>query len=1082
MYWDVDNWVRVSLANSGGTLRYQCGYNDASTTGYAETGTPSTGTWYWLKIVLTSTTYEAFYSTNGTSWTSIRSAARPAGWSGSPAIIIGKGYSDNPTYSGANFNNSYSPAGSSHDYYAQNVVVLPYKSTGNWRSQSISMPTGSQLQSLTVTVSNGSASNKITKVEIIKASDNSVLSTRTVDITSTITLYSADFDFGFSPTLSTDIKVKVYFASAGSDTILLEELSGNFSGTPSSMGTYQHKVIIGSMSTETDELRLKSWTLGDGRNEVPEIELNFVDTEDAEAIEEDDIVEMYRRESGEATWGDTFFYGYVRSITKPLRKNEVSVRCIGILGVMFERQIPFAVWGNTHIVDETLPIALTLNNGYVQRLTATLDADKAPQVPLERLRLLLIREGVWAALTPGVWRVFDQGAGVNTKVAQSFIAGSGEFRKVWLKGYQNAGGNVADLVCEIQTDNNGVPSGTIVATLTSPRANWGVGVGNESWVELDFFAAASDATQLVLQSGSMYWIVLRVSAAGANNYFELRCSATADMLPLSRRGVESVNGGAYIVNAAKFAIYYGMDFESHWIDLDYTKGEYKIEDDAGGAHLIYFVLRQLQGGDQCGQYSWRRDGTVPILFTGQKLVRATYWKGTITYATVFQSWAKAIVSDLYTVLDISITEPATKQYCIQLENSNGLDALETLAKNCPVVARVYKSAAGAVTLEVRDAKFPNATTWNLYSSAQKSVRTFYDSRDSPVSQNYVRIVDGQVFRNFKKAAETAIIRNMGGDVLAAGGGAAGTGKSLQRGSVFLTGGIGVGYGDFAGQTIQLADAGMETEVGGNVTLEGLDQSLATGPFRHCNELVYLKISRKGIDGIFCVKGVRWSGGTGKPTALELGFLNPEWIYRTPSVDRIGGLKDGSTLGRIEGITRGLTGLGGRIRMGSDRQREDGSSGCPAHHSGASECPTSLREDIGAVGVSLRADIPLMYREPTHTYLPSKVYFLEVGTGTPAGVNLGYKIGQVRAKAFVMASGFVMLQAQLRKNDIGLNRSWPQVISEIGFGYADDYAGTNFVQVAAYSVNPTSGAGNIWAERPEFIPGRRVTLAIQVVKP
>lgn len=848
------------------------------------------------------------------------------------------------------------------------------------------------------------------------------------------------------------------------------------------MVIYENKLLIGAKSSLTDKLYIKGWGVTDGRNEIPEMEITLADTADAETLTEDMVVEWYRRAVGEATWGDSFFYGYVRAIKKPLRKNEITLQCVGVLGVMFERAIPFAAWGNTHIVDELLAVTLTTLNGYVQRLTMDLDANLAPQVPLERLRLLLIQEGVWASLTPAVWRVQNI-AGTVINVAQSFIARPGEMRKLWLKGYQNNGGNVSDLTIQIQTDNGGVPSGTVAATINSARGNWGVGAGNESWVELDFIGGVGDPSMLQLVTGAMYWIVLSVPTQGPQNWYEFRAAGTSDMLPLARRGKDNLNGGAYAVNANKFALYYGFDFEGDWIDLDYTKGEYTVADAVSGAHTVYFILRQLQAADQIGQYSWRREGQVPILYTGQKIVRATYWKGQLTYATVFQQWAKAIASDLYATLDISVTEPASKQYCIQLENSNGLDALNTLANNCPAVARVYKSAAGSVTLEVRDARFGITPVWTaIYTAPQRDIRTFYDGRDSPASQSFIRIVDGSVFRNFVKKVESAMFKDMGGNILSAIGSVAGTGKSTQLMSSFVFDGKGSFFNAPAGAAESLLGAAITVQTGGDITVEDIDQSMAQGPLRDANQLIYVKISRKGVDGVFAVKGIRWSGGIGQPTKLEIGFLNPDFAYRAPSLDKVTGVDNSSSLGKLKGTIDGTVGGFGRLRYSADRQKEDGHNSCPQQPAGVTDCPTSGLESIGTAGMSVRADMPIMQRYGAHTYLPAKVYFLQIGTGAPGGGSCGYKIAEVRAKAFTMASGFVVLQAQIRRNDIGLARAMPQTITEIGLKYADDYAGTNPVQVGAWSINQVSGAGDIWGEQPEVLPGRRVTVAIQVTKP
>lgn len=241
LYWDVDNWVRVQIANDSGTLKYYYNYNDASTTYYGGSGSLSAATWYWFKIVLTSTDFTCYYSSDGSTWYTLKSATtRPAGWSGAPSIIIGKGYSDSPTYTNADFDNSYSPGGNSHNYYVSDIVVTPYKTSGTWISSQLTMPTNKRLKTVSLDVSNGDASNYIDKIEVLKASDSTVLSTYSTDQYADITLDKDDFDNGFASTMNTNIKLKFYFVGDGTKTITLDQLYGDFEIGPSGSPRNRH--------------------------------------------------------------------------------------------------------------------------------------------------------------------------------------------------------------------------------------------------------------------------------------------------------------------------------------------------------------------------------------------------------------------------------------------------------------------------------------------------------------------------------------------------------------------------------------------------------------------------------------------------------------------------------------------------------------------------------------------------------------------------------------------------------------------------------------------------------------------------
>lgn len=229
LYWDVDNWVRLQLVNDSGTVKYEWDLNDASTTSYGVSGSLSAGTWYWLKIVLTSSEFTCYYSTDGSSWATLKSStSRPSGWSGNPMVIIGKGYSDNPTYSNADFDNSFATPGSSYNSYITDVVVTPYKTSGTWISSQLTMPTNKRLKNIKLDLTNGDASNYIDKIEVLKASDSSVLSTYATDQYTDVTLTKSDFDNGFGSTMNTNIKLKFYFVGDGTKTITLDQLYGDY--------------------------------------------------------------------------------------------------------------------------------------------------------------------------------------------------------------------------------------------------------------------------------------------------------------------------------------------------------------------------------------------------------------------------------------------------------------------------------------------------------------------------------------------------------------------------------------------------------------------------------------------------------------------------------------------------------------------------------------------------------------------------------------------------------------------------------------------------------------------------------------
>jgi hypothetical protein len=87
-------------------------------------GSIITGNWYYYRLQVSSTDISADYSYDGITWYSTMEASRPAGWSGSPSLIIlGKGYSSNSAYPNADLDNNYATSGSIGNHYFDDVFV-----------------------------------------------------------------------------------------------------------------------------------------------------------------------------------------------------------------------------------------------------------------------------------------------------------------------------------------------------------------------------------------------------------------------------------------------------------------------------------------------------------------------------------------------------------------------------------------------------------------------------------------------------------------------------------------------------------------------------------------------------------------------------------------------------------------------------------------------------------------------------------------------------------------------------------------------------------------------------------------------
>ena len=105
---------------------------------------------------------------------------------------------------------------------------IPYRTTGSWESESLT-PTDT-LSNIKIDYSGVDAENYIDKVEIIKTSNDSVISTYGTNITSgsTISLIAENFDNGFDVTKGIGIKIKVYLIGDETTSPIITEILANY--------------------------------------------------------------------------------------------------------------------------------------------------------------------------------------------------------------------------------------------------------------------------------------------------------------------------------------------------------------------------------------------------------------------------------------------------------------------------------------------------------------------------------------------------------------------------------------------------------------------------------------------------------------------------------------------------------------------------------------------------------------------------------------------------------------------------------------------------------------------------------------
>jgi hypothetical protein len=837
-------------------------------------------------------------------------------------------------------------------------------------------------------------------------------------------------------------------------------------------GKFEYKLTIGALSSEVaGQLMLKKWKISEGRSidNYPRADFTLRLNASSMAVANEDVVRYWRREYGEATWGPTFYLGTVTRTDVNRKDAEVTIESEGYLGVVKKRSLSSISWGNVHIVDKVYPARIIATGNYLNRLYAELDAGSPAQVPLESVKVCILDEMVTGGRTTNTISVWNFGAGNNQKVAQQFIGRNSTIRRFWVRGYVN--NTNQDLRVSIQADSGGVPSGVEIAAYEIPNNLFGIGAGAEAWVEVDLLFNVTDPTHLTMAAIAPYWLVFSITNID-NTVFDLRL-AEFDPTPKHRTMQSNNSGAGWAYFRTQQSLFYAIDFEDDWEELVFGLGhDYDVQGDIN-APLLIFYKTDYQLGDPGGLFYFQ--GKVfPVLFDGQNLIRVSYWRGYMTYSTVLQYWAQTMASNLYNILDISITEPATKQFCIQAQNADGFTVFKLLRQYGAFYVRIYENAAGQVVLEIRDERVPQLGVWNvIYSTIPESdAHTFVMGLDAPASPDRVRIVDISSFKELVSSNDISVIKDAHGNIVSV----IGTG-SITGAGVSTLGGFGGKLSD--GQAFnQVLEALRHTiKEGGRVMLSGTNQTMAIGAFRHSNELVMITDSIQGWNQkLFAVQGMKWTGGNKATTRVELTFSDVVFTVFTGDENPGGpSLPPGNLTGKGNIFSQLRGGLGSGFAAGPDGRARTGFS-----LQGATDAPTRA---TSMAGMSMRASENIFHADATVVHDDTKFWWIRMGTGTPPGGGshaLGAQILEVIAKYQVIGA-WTYLTAVIHAADVLPWRGvWPKVISEVGLAYSDDEVKTGLTAVKAYSIGVPSGTKDIFGPQPELGPDKTIFVTLKVI--
>jgi len=827
---------------------------------------------------------------------------------------------------------------------------------------------------------------------------------------------------------------------------------------------FEYKLEVGSLSSEADALYLVRYEIGLARNKVGKAKFILRRTTDSRTIAKDDVVKFYRREIGEITWGDSIFYGRVRGLGKNLKSKNIPLYCLDMLQRIADRKVPTTAWGNTHIVDKEYPVSVTNHaSGYNQLFEVDLNESAKVQVPLESVRVLEMKEYVNSGLTETAITTFT-GLGSGSVPAQCFRARAGTLRKIWLKGYRAAGAFSSNFRVQIRPDSNGIPSGTNIVQVDYAYSKFGSGAGADDWIEFDLLNNASDPKVLNLVPGQLYWIVCSAVLANGNIFY---LDGVASRPQPINRYLTVDTGGGFTASGSVYCLKFGMDFENDWVELE--DWMYEVYTDAS-VQKLRFARWAWGGGDD--HYGNIRPYEVPELLksTGtHKFVRCSFWKGEISYSTVITKWAQDLAGDLYDTLSVSITEPDHKQYCISGKGMKGLQAFELIRKYCPVVVRIYYSTGGAAVLEVRDEKDATDTVWNALSATQKAKRTFTHGHDSPGSSNEVRILDMDVRIEAVGEDGNFIITDERGKAVGMMGDG-GLGILDRVGSMAGNLSDGIGFAEGIWETYST------DRMIGYVELSGIDQSVASGPFRQANEIVLLTATK--IDIIaqkFAVESVTWSGGIGEKTKILLTFS--ERILETVSRSKAPG--GAVVIPAIVNLMPGTSPFWGDLMDLVKPFTGEYNFGNTFNPQGASDCPAKSPRARGGQGEQAIISV----KDLSYIWDNANPYYqICIGTGTPAGVSLGAEIAAVKGADLVMvdSASSGVIGAFFSEADIDLDTTWPLTITEIGLKKSNSDMGP-WTAVWAKKI-ATDGTGDIHHPQIELVPGRGLAVFVRIDVP
>jgi len=126
IWFNAYDWYALKL-NTGGLVIVREYDANGTVTATNSTFSIAIGTWYWLKIVITSTQVLAYVSTSGITWTLLFTDTRAATWTinASTLVILGTGTEVSAaSYPNLDWDNNYTSTGLNNTWYFDDLIVM----------------------------------------------------------------------------------------------------------------------------------------------------------------------------------------------------------------------------------------------------------------------------------------------------------------------------------------------------------------------------------------------------------------------------------------------------------------------------------------------------------------------------------------------------------------------------------------------------------------------------------------------------------------------------------------------------------------------------------------------------------------------------------------------------------------------------------------------------------------------------------------------------------------------------------------------------------------------------------------------